>query len=65
MYEIIVTSEYSEKRQSVLKSSALINQVFIMRVQRSITVDEVMNELNKRSQKTGNLKQFHQVDKNS
>ena len=36
-----------------------------MMVQQGITVDDVMNELAKRSQKTGNLKQFHQVDKNT
>jgi len=36
-----------------------------MMAQQGITVDEVMEELAKRSQKTGNLKTFHQVDKNT
>ena len=30
-----------------------------------LAVEDVMAELDKRSNKTGNLKQFHQVDKNT
>ena len=34
-------------------------------VDQGIAVEDVMAELDKRSNKTGNLKQFHQVDKNT
>ena len=36
-----------------------------MMVNQGITMDDVLTELDKRSEKTGNLKKFHQVDKNS
>ena len=36
-----------------------------MMVDQGIAVEDVMAELDKRSNKTGNLKQFHQVDKNT
>ncbi|MGN1457857.1 MAG: hypothetical protein ACI4XP_07880 [Acutalibacteraceae bacterium] len=45
--------------------SDLIYHLFVMMVEEGISVDDVMNELAKRSQKTGNLKTFHQVDKNT
>ena len=43
----------------------LIYHLFVMMVEQGISVDDVMAELAKRSQKTGNLKQFHTVDKNT
>ena len=63
--ETIIAAKNGDNRETVLEISDLIYHLFVMMVQQGITVDEVMNELNKRSQKTGNLKQFHQVDKNS
>lgn len=36
-----------------------------MMVNQGIKMDDVLAELDKRSAKTGNLKTFHQVDKNS
>ena len=63
--ETIIAAKNGDNKETVLEISDLIYHLFVMMVQQGITVDEVMNELNKRSQKTGNLKQFHQVDKNS
>ena len=39
--------------------------LMVLMVNEGITLEEVEAELEKRSEKTGNLKQFHQVDKNS
>ena len=36
-----------------------------MMVQQNIPLEDVLKELDKRSEKTGNLKKFHTVDKNS
>ena len=36
-----------------------------MMVSQGIPLDDVLKELDKRSEKTGNLKNFHVVDKNS
>ena len=63
--ETIIAAKNGDNKETVLEISDLIYHLFVMMVQQGITVDEVMNERNKRSQKTGNLKQFHQVDKNS
>ena len=63
--ETIIAAKNGDNKETVLEISDLIYHLFVMMVQQGITVDEVMNELNKRSQKTGNLKQFHQVDKKS
>ncbi|MBQ1991320.1 MAG: phosphoribosyl-ATP pyrophosphatase, partial [Clostridia bacterium] len=43
----------------------LIYHLTVMMVNQGIEMDTVLAELDKRSEKTGNLKTFHQVDKNS
>ena len=63
--ETIIAAKNGDNKETVLEISDLIYHLFVMMAQQGITVDEVMAELAKRSQKTGNLKTFHQVDKNS
>ena len=63
--ETIIAAKNGENKETVLEISDLIYHLFVMMAQQGITVDEVMDELAKRSQKTGNLKQFHTVDKNT
>lgn len=63
--ETVIAAKNGDNKETVLEISDLIYHLFVMMVQQGITVDEVMAELAKRSQKTGNLKQFHQVDHNS
>ena len=63
--ETIIAAKNGDNKETVLEISDLIYHLFVMMVQQGITVDEVMNELNKRSQKTGNLKQFHVSDHNT
>ena len=63
--ETIIAAKNGNNQETVLEISDLIYHLFVMMAQQGITVDEVMNELAKRSQKTGNLKTFHQVDKNT
>ena len=63
--ETVIAAKNGDNKETVLEISDLMYHLFVMMVQQGITVDEVMNELAKRSQKTGNLKTFHQVDKNT
>ena len=63
--ETIIAAKNGDNKETVLEISDLIYHLFVMMAQQGITVDEVMDELAKRSRKTGNLKQFHTVDKNT
>lgn len=63
--ETIISAKNGNNSETVLEISDLIYHLFVMMAQQGITVDEVMDELAKRSNKTGNLKKFHQVDKNT
>lgn len=63
--ETIIAAKNGNNSETVLEISDLIYHLFVMMAQQGITVDEVMDELAKRSNKTGNLKKFHQVDKNT
>lgn len=63
--ETIIAAKNGNNSETVLEISDLIYHLFVMMVQQGISVDDVMKELDKRSQKTGNLKNFHQVDKNT
>lgn len=63
--ETIIAAKNGDNSETVLEISDLIYHLFVMMVNQGISVDEVMAELDKRSNKTGNLKKFHQVDKNT
>lgn len=63
--ETIIAAKNGDNKETVLEISDLIYHLFVMMVQQGISVDEVMDELAKRSNKTGNLKKFHTVDKNT
>lgn len=63
--ETIIAAKNGDNKETVLEISDLIYHLFVMMAQQGISLDEVKAELDKRSEKTGNLKTFHQVDKNS
>lgn len=63
--ETIIAAKNGNNLETVLEISDLIYHLFVMMADQGITVEEVMAELEKRSEKTGNLKKFHQVDKNT
>lgn len=63
--ETIIAAKNGDNSETVLEISDLIYHLFVMMAEQGISVDDVMNELSKRSEKTGNLKTFHQVDKNT
>ena len=63
--EVIIAAKNKNNDETVLEISDLLYHLMVMMVQQGISVEEVQAELQKRSQKTGNLKQFHQTDKNT
>ena len=63
--ETIIAAKNGVKEDTVGEISDLIFHLFVMMANEGIEVADVMAELDKRSEKTGNLKTFHQVDKNT
>ena len=63
--EVIIAAKNGDNHETVLEISDLLYHLMVLMVNEGITLEEVEQELEKRSKKTGNLKQFHQVDKNT
>ena len=63
--ETIISAKNGDNSETVYEIADLIYHLTVMMVNQGIEMDSVLAELDKRSAKTGNLKTFHQVDKNS
>lgn len=63
--EVIIAAKNGDNGETVLEISDLLYHLMVLMVNQGIPLEDVLAELDKRSQKTGNLKTFHQVDKNS
>ena len=63
--EVIIAAKNGENSETVLEISDLLYHLMVLMVEEGISLEGVEAELQKRSMKTGNLKTFHQVDKNS
>ncbi|MCI9273521.1 MAG: phosphoribosyl-ATP diphosphatase [Clostridiales bacterium] len=63
--EVIIAAKNGDNGETVLEISDLLYHLMVLMVNQGIPLENVLAELEKRSQKTGNLKTFHQVDKNS
>lgn len=63
--EVIIAAKNGDNRETVLEISDLLYHLMVLMVNEGISLEEVETELEKRSEKTGNLKTFHQVDKNT
>lgn len=63
--EVIIAAKNGDNSDTVLEISDLLYHLTVLMVQQGITLEEVEAELQKRSQKQGNLKTFHQVDRNT
>lgn len=63
--ETIIAAKNCDNGETVYEIADLIYHIMVMMVNQGIELDDVLKELDKRSEKTGNLKNFHQVDKNS
>lgn len=63
--EVIIAAKNGRNGDTVPEISDLLYHLTVLMAQQGITLEEVEAELAKRSEKQGNLKTFHQVDKNS
>lgn len=63
--EVIIAAKNGNNAETVLEISDLLYHLTVLMVNEGIRLEDIQAELDKRSEKTGNLKTFHQVDKNS
>jgi phosphoribosyl-ATP pyrophosphohydrolase len=63
--EVIIAAKNGKNTETVSEISDLLYHLTVLMVNEGISLEEVEAELEKRSEKTGNLKKFHQVDKNT
>lgn len=63
--EVIIAAKNGKNEDTVNEISDLFYHVFVMMAQQGITPEDISRVLEERSHKIGNLKTFHQTDKNS
>ena len=62
---MVIAAKNGVKEETVGEICDLIYHTLVMMVDQDITIEDVEEVLRQRAEKSGNLKQFHQVDKNS
>lgn len=63
--EMVIAAKNGNNDETVGEICDLIYHTLVMMVDQGITIEDVEKVLHKRAEKSGNLKQFHKVDKNS
>ena len=63
--EVIIAAKNGKNGDTVMEISDLLYHLTVLMAFQGITPQDVEAELARRSKRTGNLKTFHQVDKNS
>ncbi len=63
--EVIIAAKGNDNHETVMELSDLLYHLTVLMVDRGIPLEDVMHELDQRSRKIGNLKQFHTVDHDS
>lgn len=63
--ETVIAAKNSDNTETVYEITDLLYHVLVMMAHQGITPEDIEAELAKRAEKRGNLKKFHQVDKNS
>ncbi len=63
--EVMIAAKNGDNAETVLEISDLLYHLTVLMVNEGISLEDIQAELERRSEKTGNLKTFHQVDKNS
>jgi len=63
--EVMIAAKNGDNSETVLEISDLLYHLTVLMVNEGISLEDIQAELERRSEKTGNLKTFHQVDKNS
>ena len=63
--EVIIAAKNGNNEETILEISDLIYHLMVMMVDQNIELSDILKELDKRSEKSGNSKKFHKVDKNT
>lgn len=63
--EMVIAAKNNDKDETVYEITDLIYHTLVMMANQGITPADIQAELDKRAEKAGNLKKFHQVDKNT
>lgn len=63
--EVIIAAKNHKNEETVMEIADLLYHLTVLMVNQGIPFTEVEQELARRSQKQGNLKNFHAVDKDS
>ncbi len=63
--EVLIAAKNGRNADTVLELSDLLYHLIVLMVNEGIAWEQVEEELNRRAQKQGNLKTFHQVDKDT
>ena len=63
--ETVIAAKNNNTTETVYEITDLLYHVLVMMAHQGITPEDIEAELAKRAEKRGNLKKFHQVDKNS
>ena len=63
--ETVIAAKNNNNTETVYEITDLLYHVLVMMAHQGITPEDIEAELTKRAEKRGNLKKFHQVDKNS
>ena len=63
--EMVIAAKNGDNFELKNEIADLMYHIMVMCVERGLSWEEVEEVLSERSRKTGNLKQFHTVDKNS
>ena len=63
--EMIIAAKNQDKSELANEVADLIFHILVMLQATDTPLEDVLDILHERSKKTGNLKQFHQVDRNS
>lgn len=63
--ETVIAAKNNNNTETIYEITDLLYHVLVMMAHQGITPEDIEAELAKRAEKRGNLKKFHQVDKNS
>jgi phosphoribosyl-ATP pyrophosphohydrolase len=63
--ETLIAAKNGDNRETVMEICDLIYHLMVLMVQQGIRLEDVTEELEQRSRKTGNLKNMRETDKNT
>lgn len=63
--EMVIAAKNNDKQETVYEITDLIYHTLVMMANQGITPEDIAEELDRRAEKSGNLKKFHIVDKNT